>query len=311
MVESERSGFGYGVLAALFWSPVFRVVRGLMSEECAPLTVLFYLMFWAAATAFLILFLSGRLKELKVFERKEKHLLAVVLTGGYGTWLLLALALERTNTGSAHLLLYTAPVVIGLVSFFGPGRPRAAQVWALLLGFVGCVMMVHGTQEGGGPRTLAGNLMALGAAVCWGVFLMSVRPLVRRERILPVCAIVLGGGAAFLLATALSGGSSIFAITGRGLWLTMLTGAVGVAGSFALWMRCVSVSSAMFASHFWYLGMVFGLIWALLAGDYLGGWWAGGGAALIVLALYGATPRRPRSYADVSDIIRSAGRRGG
>ena len=75
----------------------------------------------------------------------------------------------------------------------------------------------------------------------------------------------------------------------------------------ALWLRCLRILPATVASPMWYLGLLFGLLWAGRIGWGISPWLALGGGVLILLSLYGAGPGRSetRTGLTISDIIRA------
>jgi len=311
MRRGETKAMALGVFAALSWSLVLCVATRIVQQGVAPLVVVFHLCFWGAAGALVVLLLTGRTDELSVFKRKETHFLALLLTGGYGLWVLQTVAMENLRTQTAYLLFYSAPLMIGALSLLGRERATAKQMGRLVMGFVGCIMILVSPYAsafavGSAPQghTMAGYVAALGWAACWALFSHLGRPLVREEKVLPVAALVLGGGCLCLLATCVSAGKSPLAITGPQLAACVVAGVVGVTGTFGLWLKCLSKAPVVFASLLWYLGALFSVGWAYWFGGTVPGWWTVGGAALILLAVRCPRERKTGSYKTMGDIIR-------
>lgn len=317
MQRSERMAFVFGALAALFWSPNYLALTHTVSREApqAPLVVIqFYMLLWAAAAMLLVLFLSGRMDELAAFKRKETHFLVLVLSGGYGLWLLRALSIQRMDDGTnVRLLFYSAPLIVAVLGFLGAEKPSGKQIAALLLGFVGCIMIIGGpgrlgaqaasTEASGG---FGGVPAAVGAAACFALFSLVARQLLAEEKVLPVAVVVLCGGALCLMVTCFSMGmgKDFFSITWKGLWLTVVFGVLTVGVTFALWLKCLAAVPAVSAAAFWYLGAVFGIWWSYRMAGVRPGWWALGGTVLVLLCLQGAARSRQKARTTLGDIIR-------
>jgi drug/metabolite transporter (DMT)-like permease len=296
-----------GVLAVMLWSVVLAVVDSLTAQGVPAHVVQFHLVFWGAAGALVVLLLWGRTDELSVFKRQETVFLLLVLTGGYGFWILQGVAFERVGTRQAHLFFYLAPLLMAALSFLGREQASGRQIGALLLGFAGCVMILAGGSSGGqavGAPSAGGYVLAVGHAACWAAFSLLARPVVREEKTLPVVALVLGGGALCLLVTNLSAGRNVLAITTGQLVVCAATGILALAGAFGLWLACVSHVPVASVSSLWYLGALFG---AGLAYRFKGdapGWLTLVGGIFILLALRSGLRRRRGGGKTMGDIIR-------
>ncbi len=311
MRRSTTGGFVLGTLAALLWSSHFYAVAHILQQPVEgppgariPALVLhFYVVLGAALAAFLVLMLTGRMAELSAFRRLRTRFLVLVLSGGYGFWLLRALALERAieNPANVQILFYAGPLLLGLFSLPGREGARGRELAALLLGFVGCIMII---RPAGSPG-LGTALLAVGAAACWAVFTLAARSLAAKRKLLPVVAVLFGMGAVLLLATCLSRGEGIFTITRRAMVRSMLLGALTVALAFGCWMKCLSAAPPSVAASLWYLAVVFGIASARWVSAAPSSWWTFGGAVLVLLAVRSAyVSGRPAGTITMSDMIR-------
>ncbi len=309
-MRSRKAAAAVGVLAAAFWSPHFQLVQRLTTGESPPsrLVLSFYFVLGAAIALSLVLFLTGRLSELRVFNRQETHFLLLAATGGYGFWVLRALALAELAPAPAraHLLFCAVPIFIAVLSVFAAERADGRTFIGLLLGFFGCVVLVVPGHLMAG--SLRGTLLALAAAACWALFTLAARSLMRQEKALPVVALVTAIGAACLLVTCLSTRESIFAVRPDQLGMALAGGFFTVGIMTALWLRCLAVMPAVLAAGFWYLGTLFGAIWAFLGwgGDRPNVWWLLVGGALILLGLHGALSGRRTAEVTLGDVIRGS-----
>ena len=311
MPRSRTAGFAAGVLAALLWSPHFYVVRHFLAgaEEVNVLVFYLYVVFWGAVASLLVMLLSGRTEELSIFKRTQTHFLALVVTGGYGFWLLRALSIQRAAEAPSHvqILFYTGPLLLGFLSLLTREAASIRQIAGLLLGFVGCILIAGspywGAAESGGPPSLETSLIALGAAACWAAFALMARPMVKEEKVLPVIVIVLSMGAVFLLVTCYSTGASML-IGSKRLWASMILGAAA-ALALGCWLKCLASAPASAAASLWYLALVFGVAWAYWIAHLSPGWFTLVGAALVLLALHSAPAVHRKQQTTMSDLIRS------
>lgn len=310
MQAPQRSALVYGILAALLWSPHFYILESLRREGVPLLVAQFHCVFWPALVLGLVLIVSGRASAIGAFKGQETHVLAMAAVGGYGFWVLRAVALDGTGLPHARMLFYAAPLAIGLFSVFTSERADRRWAFALLIGFIAAVMLA----EAQGKTRLAGSLgagpalAALGGACCWALFSLLARPLVREEPVLPVAALVTGIGACCLLVACLSRGESILVgfhkINMAQLRTLILTGFFTVGLMMVCWLKCLSKVPAAQAGPLWYLGVLFGAVWALVGGWGLSLLWTVGGTILVLIALRRALADRQRSGATLGDLIR-------
>ncbi|MHC4480266.1 MAG: EamA family transporter [Planctomycetota bacterium] len=309
MHPGQKSAFLFAALAALLWSPHFYVVDSLSRGGVPALVLHFHLLFWPALVLLVGLFLLGRRSILAVFNRRETYFLILAAAGGYGFWVLRGMALESAPAGQARLWLCAAPLLMGLLSLFSAEKADRRVGMGLLLGLFGCILIVQGQQSGAeaaGGASARAALLALGAAACWALFSVLARSVVREESVLPVTGLVLGVGALCLLVTCISTGENPGAVSLGQLRVLALAGLVSVALMMAFWLKALAGMPAALAAPFWYLGVLFGLLWAGRYGWSISGWMAVGGAVLVLLGLQSALAGRRRAGVTIADIIRNS-----
>ena len=314
MERSGKSAFLFAVLAALVWAPHFGIVEGLRTGPAgaadaagvSALVVQFYAVFWAAAGLLALLFLSGRGGELSMFNRRETSFLVMAALGGYAFWMLRAVALEDAAPARVHLLFYTAPLLIGAFSLMERERADGRILLGLLLGFIGCIMLMRSAGAPPAAGSWLRSLPAVGAAACWALFSVAARPVAREEKALPAAAIVLSVGAVLLFVTCVARGDGIFRIGVRQFGATLPLGLFTVGVMMVFWLRCLGSVSAAAAAPLWYLGLLFGVLGrAVLGGGPHGGlWWLLGGALLVLLGVQRSLSGRSARQLTLGDVIR-------
>ena len=150
---------------------------------------------------------------------------------------------SMTSDASAGLVFATAPVwgiLLGLV--LGRERPTLRGVLGIGLSILGVAMVFYGGSSGTGGDSLAGNLLALLAAVGIGAYAVFSLPLLDRYSPLAVATYsVLFGTLAILLASLPFFASVRWEGVGFGLWAAIAySGIFATAFAFAGWQRGIS-----------------------------------------------------------------------
>jgi drug/metabolite transporter (DMT)-like permease len=306
MRSSQRTAWVYGLLAAALWSPHFYVVESLRNGGVPVLAIAFHLLLWPAAACLALLFLTGRASELTVFNRRETQFLILAGVGGYGFWVLRALGLEMVGGPTVRGLFCAAPLLMGVLSLAGREKADGKAFWGLLLGLAGALALVRGGSPAGmwaGP--FHAKLLALGAAVCWAVFSLMARPLVREERALPVVALVTGIGAVCVGVTCLSRGDNPFHLNPVQLRTVGVAGLLTAGLMMGAWLKCLAGTPVAQAALLWYLAPLFGLVAAWRYRHPVDFGWTLAGAVFVVLALRVASRRPARAGLTMGDVIRS------
>ncbi len=132
----------------------------------------------------------------------RKDLLAMVGVGALGVGMMNVLFTLGVSLTSASdtALLYAAVPVWGMIlgAALGLERPALMGILGVGLAFLGISVVVYGGL-GGSDSSLEGNLLVLGATVCWGSYTVLSLPLLKRHPPLVVAAYtMLFGGLATL-----------------------------------------------------------------------------------------------------------------
>lgn len=199
-------------------------------------------------------------------------------------FLCLFLALDLTTVGRTSVIFYSMPVWFAILAHFGLGE-RITPVRAVGLGlaFTGAAWAIlTGSQSGEG--SLAGDLLALGGAMCWaGTAFIARRPTMRAEGPeMQLYWMVLVSGPILLLAAPFFG-PLIRALEPLHLVFLVFQASVVVAGGFIAWLWLMSVYPASTVASFSFLTPVLALgLGALFFGETVT--WPILGAAFLVAA---------------------------
>jgi drug/metabolite transporter (DMT)-like permease len=307
MERPARTAVLLCTVATFLWSLNLPTLQS-SHAAAVPLTAaVFHALFWAALVLLLVLFLSGRTGELAALKYRETQVLFLAATGGYGFWLLGALALQAGSPPRAAFWFCSVPLLIAAISTATGEKADRRAVLGLLVGLAGCWLVARGQvarAQAGPTAGRGGAFLALGASACWALFSVAARPLLREHKALPAAVLVTGLGAVCMLVTCLSMGEGIFDISLSQLSRLAFRSSFSVGLMTVLWLRALAVAPAVLAGPVWYLGAVFGVLWAYRAGEPLSAWWILPGVVLIALGLRRSFAARQARSLTIADVIR-------
>jgi drug/metabolite transporter (DMT)-like permease len=180
---------------------------------------------------------------------ERKDLLAMVGVGGVGvgmTNMLFTMGVSLTSASDTALLYAIVPVwgmILG--SMLGLEKPTLRGILGVGIAFLGISVVVYGGL-GGSDSSLTGNLLVLGATVCWGSYTVLSLPLLKKYPPLVVAAYtMLFGGLAALPFASLSFLSVDWDAMNVGIWAAVAYSTILVAAfGFFAWQRGASVLGA-------------------------------------------------------------------
>jgi drug/metabolite transporter (DMT)-like permease len=181
--------------------------------------------------------------------------------------------LARTTASSAAIIFGSTPVVVGLLSrLAGHERIGPLGFSGALLGFFGIYLIVEGGDAASIPPAdgeLLGNILIVGAVLCWSTYTVLARDLLQRYSPLRITAITLPIGAVFLVPAALPqtlrqdwGGVSTIAWAG-----IVYSFLFALVISYVLWYRSVKQVGNLRTAVYSNLVPVFGTLFGVLLLD--------------------------------------------
>ena len=206
----------------------------------------------------------------------RKDLLTMMGVGALGvgaTNMLFTSGVDLTNA-SDTALLYAAVPVWGMMlgSVLGLERPTPRGIIGVGIAFLGIILVVYGGLGGSGS-SLEGDLLVLGATVCWGSYTVLSLPLLEKHSPMVVASytMLFGGLAASPFALPGFLGVDWYAM-GMGVWAAVAysTALVAAIGFFA-WQRGASRLGANRVLVYQYLITLVGVFsGVMLLGEGLG-----------------------------------------
>ena len=189
------------LLVVAIWAANFVAMRLVLAE--VPLLVVGALRFTLAG-ALLTALLAAREGHVRLAPADLWRLLGLGILGNTVYQTLFMLGLTGTTVGNTAILLATSPLLTAAIgALLGVERPSRPLAVGLALALAGAVLVLRSHGFAFGSATVAGDLAALGAAVCWALYTLGVRRLPGGLSPLRVTALTTLAGAPGLILLAL------------------------------------------------------------------------------------------------------------
>jgi drug/metabolite transporter (DMT)-like permease len=271
-----------------FWAFNVTVVK-IALREMAPLA--FNVLRFAGASLLLLLLTRWLEGSISVARRDLARFVMLGVIGHTLYQLFFIMGLARTTASSTSLIFGSTPIVVGLLSRLaghekvGPGQAAGAA-----LGFCGVFLIVQagGQREAlvdAEPLTrLTGNLLVMGAVLCWSLYTVLSKRLLESYSPLRVTAVTLSMGAVMMIPPAIPDlvgqkWGSVSLTTWAGLSYSLIFALVV---SYVLWYRSVKQVGNVRTAIYSNLVPVFGtLSGVLLLGERLTAGLGLGGACIL------------------------------
>jgi drug/metabolite transporter (DMT)-like permease len=199
-------------------------------------------------------------------------------------FLCLFIALDLTTVGRTSVLFYSMPLWFAVLAHFGLGdRITPIRAIGLALAFAGAAWAIL-SRSSGGEGSLAGDLFAIGGAICWaGTAFLARRPVMRAEGPeMQLFWMVLVSAPILLIVSPLFG-PLIRDLQPQHLAWLVFQSSVVVAGGFIAWLWLMSIYPVSTVASFSFLTPIFALVLgALIFGETVT--WPILGSALLVAA---------------------------
>ena len=141
-------------------------------------SIIFYRLLFAVAALVFYLWHTGRLKDLRIHEKKGLVLLLGLLQGG--TMLAYFISVTYTTVSIAVLLLYTAPIYVTVLSpFILKERNTSRDLWTLICSIGGVILVIQpqALTNAVGGMYIMGLIAGLVSGMCFAGMIMTSRSL--------------------------------------------------------------------------------------------------------------------------------------
>jgi drug/metabolite transporter (DMT)-like permease len=285
------------------WASTFIVTKAAFAEV-SPLAFAFVRFALMTALAFGVLALRTRGRLQLIHRADLLRFFAAGITGYTLYQLGFVLGLDRTSPFSSSLLIAMVPFFTMLLLALGGEHPPRYAWIGLLVGSAGVVLFL--TDKRGGPGSLLGDALSLGAAVSFALYGLVNRPLVRTYRPETYTAYALLAGTVPLLIistpAALAQPWGAISFWGWAGIIYMVVLPVYVA--YMLWNWAIARRGAAAASTFSLLVPILsGLLSVLLFQEQLGIAKLLGAACVLAGLLIVRLPAKPVRHSDIEEAV--------
>ena len=245
----------------------FAAISKLVLYNIDSFQVQFYMFGVAVIIMTLILLAKGKMADLLTIQVTDLARLVLYGVPSYLYYFLYLLALKLIPAVEASMLNYLFPIMVVLFAVpIHKEKLDNAKLFSILLGFLGMIIIItNGRFYNIRLTNLPGDLLAIGAAICWGIF----SNLGKKNAIDSFISIYVYTVVSFFLAMVMMLAFSSFTVpslpAGAGLlWLGMSN----IVLSYFLWFKILkSVPISMVANLSFITPFVTLLFIALLLGE--------------------------------------------
>ncbi len=272
----------------LIWGINFVVVKHAL-DEMLPLT--FNGLRFLLSSALMLALTLWIDKDLRV---RRRDLPLIVLTGLIGNaiyQIAFIKGLALTTAGNSALLVATNPIfIVLLTALFGLERITRRMGLGVLLSFLGILLVIGSSDKGLGlnQQTLPGDALTLLAGLCWGVYALLSRPLVRRYTPIKVTTLSMAAGTPFILLAAIPdlAAQDWSAITWRGWGGLGYSFFLSISMAYIVYSQAIRVLGNARTGIYSNLVPVVAMIAAALTLGERVGWLQIAGALIILAGIY-------------------------
>jgi drug/metabolite transporter (DMT)-like permease len=198
-MRKETKGYSLVILGATFLGTIGIFGRLIYLHEPDPLTVVTF----RALIAFVLLFFAKIVLDPDSLRIKRKDFIYFAIYGLLSVtlcFLLFFYAIKFTTIATATILLYTYPAFIVILStIFLKEELTRTKFFALVLTFLGCILVIQVYNPSELKLNLRGIIYGLGAGLGAGLYSVLGKKAVERYSAWTVVTYALGFGSFFLL----------------------------------------------------------------------------------------------------------------
>jgi len=164
----KMKGIIAGIISAITWGTVFVFGQFAVKEGTHP--VLLSFIRFLSASIFLFVYLFFKKIKLKLEKKDVLSFTILGFTGIFCMNIFIFYSVKFTTSTSASILMNSNSFFIGILAFFLlKEKIRMNEIFGVFIGFLGCYFII--TQgKFSFNLSLAGNLLALLAAISWAFY---------------------------------------------------------------------------------------------------------------------------------------------
>ena len=247
------------IITVLIWGSSFAAIK-IVLDQITPLALSFLRS--GVATFALILLLGFNEGFVKIGEVLREKFLYFVLLGATGVTLFNIfqnVGIQYTSSGIASVLLATNPLFVLVLSIiFLREEINRNRVIGMMLGFFGIVIVIFGGKNIMGfllSSSFAGNILVLFSALCWGLYVIMNKRVLRQYSplLLTTSAFIFGSLLLFILCVFSRNFSVITGLSATSWLFVIYLGLISSGLTYLLWNYVLKRMEASKASVFLFL----------------------------------------------------------
>lgn len=295
MTDRTR-GLLLGLGASGIWASVFVAARyATAARGLDPILTAALRFSIGAACAVAYLAVSGRWRRLRAAARDVEALAGLGAVGIFGMGVFVFVAASLTSSINGALILNANAIFIAVFALFIGERVPPIRFVGLIVGLVGCAVIVAGRAPAQPIPVVSnalGSLAALAGAICWAAYTVWGKRYVRRHGGPESATVTLVFGAVMLIALTLARGA-VQPLQWPEALAVIYLGVLPTTVAMLMWYRALELVDASVLGPTQYIAPIgsTALGWALL-GEPLS-WPFAAGAVGIVAGVYLATRPAP------------------
>ena len=247
------------IITVLIWGSSFVAIK-IVLDQITPLALSFLRS--GVATFALILLLGFNEGFVKIGEVLREKFLYFVLLGATGVTLFNIfqnVGIQYTSSGIASVLLATNPLFVLVLSIiFLREEINRNRLIGMMLGFFGIVIVIFGGKNIMGfllSSSFAGNILVLFSALCWGLYVIMNKRVLRQYSplLLTTSAFIFGSLLLFILCVFSRNFSVITGLSATSWLFVIYLGLISSGLTYLLWNYVLKRMEASKASVFLFL----------------------------------------------------------
>ncbi len=188
--------------ANLIYGVNYIIAKGIMPQKIGPSAFVFIRLI--CATALFWVLKSIAFKE-KIAKKDISRLMLCGLLGAAANQLLFFHGINLTSPVDASIIMTTTPVIVLVFSFFLlKEKITPTKLLGISIGSIGAIVLIIYGNNSGGTSSFLGNLFVILNATCYGLYLVVVKPLMKKYNSITVISWVFLFGFIFMLPFGLS-----------------------------------------------------------------------------------------------------------
>lgn len=161
------------IVVVLLWGFNFVIMKNALNE-IPP--ALFVTLRFTAGSVMMITILRIQHGHIALPKRDYMHLILLGIIGNAAYQSMFIWGLKYTSAANGSLIINATPIVVGLFgALLGIERMRLGLAFALILGFMGVMIVLIPNRTSLSAQNLQGDLLMVGSMLSWAIYTLGVR----------------------------------------------------------------------------------------------------------------------------------------